>query len=104
MINPDNCQLLPYSRTGSKQLTHVFDHACLPILPKAWCDVQTDGGGFMLVAKKDDPVTWTVPSSKDPVGPHDKPHWSSIFGKVEMLDIRFQVSTTLHFKDTKAHW
>ena len=86
MIIPDNYQ---------------YDHACLP---KAWCDVTTDGGGFMLVAKKDDPVTWTVPSSKDTVGPHDKSHWSSIFGKVEMLDIRFQVSTTLHFKDTKAHW
>jgi hypothetical protein len=71
---------------------------------KAFCDVTTDGGGFLLVAKKDDPVTWTVPSSNETVDPHGKPHWSSIFGKVKMLDIRFQISTTSKFKDTKAHW
>jgi hypothetical protein len=58
----------------------------------------------MLVAKKDDPVTWTVPSTNETVDPHGKPHWSSTFGKVEMLDIRFQISTTSNFKDTKAHW
>lgn len=71
---------------------------------KVWCDVTIDGGGFMLVAKKNDPVTWTVPSSKETVDPHGKPHWSSNFAKVEMLDIRFQISTTSNFKDTQAHW
>ncbi|CAB4029528.1 Hypothetical predicted protein [Paramuricea clavata] len=71
---------------------------------KAFCDVTTDGGGFILVAKKDDPVTWTVPSSNETVDPHGKPHWSSIFGKVKMLDIRFQISTTSKFENTKAHW
>ena len=58
----------------------------------------------MLVAKKNDSVTWTVPSSKETVDPFGKPHWSSIFGNIKMLDIRFQFSTTPEFKDTKAHW
>ncbi|XP_028393585.1 uncharacterized protein LOC114517928 [Dendronephthya gigantea] len=71
---------------------------------KAWCDVTTDGGGYLLVAKKDDAVTWTVPSTNETVDPFGKPHWSSIFGKINMLDIRFQISTTSNFKDTKAHW
>jgi hypothetical protein len=58
----------------------------------------------LLVAKKNDPVTWTVPSSNETVDPYGKPHWSSIFGDVEMLDVRFQFSTTSDFKDTKADW
>ena len=71
---------------------------------KAWCDVTTDGGGYLLVAKKNDSVTWTVPSSKETVDPFGNPHWSSIFGNITMLDVRFQFSTTSEFKDTKAHW
>ena len=73
-------------------------------MTKAWCDVTTDGGGYLLVARKNDSVTWTVPSSKETVDPFGKPHWSSIFGNMKMLDIRFQFSTTSEFKDTKAHW
>jgi hypothetical protein len=71
---------------------------------KAWCDVTTDGGGYLLVAKKDDPVTWTVPSSNETVYPQGTPHWSSIFGDMNMLDIRIQISTTSRFEDTKADW
>ena len=73
-------------------------------IQKAWCDVTTDGGGYLLVAKKDSPVTWTVPSSNETVQPFGDPHWSSIFGDMKMLDIRIQFSTTSEFEDTKADW
>lgn len=97
-------QILPYEIIGESVRSTRSPLSYYPSIIKAWCDVTTDGGGFVLVAKKDDPVTWTVPSSKETVDPHGKPHWSSTFGKVEMLDIRFQISTTSNFKDTKAHW
>lgn len=71
---------------------------------KAWCDVTTDGGGYLLIATKNNSITWTVPSSAEIVDPFGDPHWSSIFGNIEILDIRFQFSTSKNFSDTKAHW
>lgn len=58
----------------------------------------------MLVAKKNDADTSTVPSTNETVSPSGKPHWSSAFGGMEMLDIRIKFSTSNNFKDTKADW
>lgn len=71
---------------------------------QVWCDVKTDGGGFMLVGMKDSPVSWTVSSSSAPVDPQGPPHWSSVFGDVKILDFGIQVSTNSGFEKTKAHW
>jgi hypothetical protein len=75
------------------------------ILIQAWCDVDTAGGGFMLVGKKDSPVTWTVPSNPTPVDPKGLPHWSSEFGDLEVLDFAIQISVNSDVtKGTQAHW
>ena len=67
--------------------------------------MNTDGGGYMLIAKKNDPETWSVPSNSAPVDPFgNDPHWSSSFGNAPILDFRIQVSSTSKFQETKAHW
>ena len=69
-----------------------------------WCDVHTDGGGFMLIGMKDNPVSWTVPSKSTPVNPQGPPHWSSIAGGVKVQDFRVQFSSDKSFDGTKADW
>ena len=69
-----------------------------------WCDVHTDGGGFMLAGMKDSPVCWTVPSNSTSVDPQGPPHWSSNLGEVKVLDFRVQFSTNKSFEGTKADW
>lgn len=58
----------------------------------------------MLIGRKDNPVSWTLPSNAGVVSPYGKPHWSSMFGNVSMLEFRIQVSTTNNLKDSKADW
>lgn len=66
--------------------------------------MTTDGGGFMLIGRKNNSVTWTVPSNDNPVDPFGVPHWSSALGDAPILDFRVQMATSDNFKETKAHW
>ncbi|CAB4035578.1 Hypothetical predicted protein, partial [Paramuricea clavata] len=70
----------------------------------AWCDMSTDGGGFLLIGRKNNSVTWTVPSNNEPVDPYGEPHWTSSLGDAPILDFRVQMATHEDFKATKAHW
>ncbi|XP_046843366.1 uncharacterized protein LOC124437432 isoform X2 [Xenia sp. Carnegie-2017] len=72
---------------------------------KVWCDMKTDGGGFTLVARKYDAVTWDIPSIDKPVHPFSKgKYWTSQLGDAPILDFRIQLSTSDSFDDTKSHW
>ena len=71
---------------------------------QVWCDVQTDGGGFMLVGMKNNTITWTVPSNSKPVDPKGPPHWSSALGDVKGQDFAVQLSQNDNFHGTQAHW
>ena len=71
---------------------------------KVFCDMTTDGGGFILVGRKNTSVTWTVPSNDKPVEPLGDPHWISSLGNAPIVDFRVQVATQENFKSTKAHW
>lgn len=74
------------------------------ITVKVWCDMKTDGGGYMLIGRKNNSETWTVPSNNDPVSPFGDPHWSSALGDAPILDFRIQMAISEDFKQTKAHW
>ena len=69
-----------------------------------WCDMSTDGGGWVLIGRKTSAVTWTVPSNNKTVEPFGEPHWSSSLGDAPILDFRVQVATQEDFSATKAHW
>ncbi|XP_046839746.1 uncharacterized protein LOC124433918 isoform X3 [Xenia sp. Carnegie-2017] len=71
---------------------------------KVYCDMMTDGGGFMLIGRKNSSVTWTVPSNSKTVEPFGKPHWISSLGEAPMVDFRVQMANKDDFKATKAHW
>jgi hypothetical protein len=71
---------------------------------QVWCDMSTDGGGWVLVGRKNNSVTWTVPSNNKPVEPFGEPHWSSSLGDAQVVDFRVQVATKEDFKSTRAHW
>ncbi|CAB4004934.1 Hypothetical predicted protein [Paramuricea clavata] len=71
---------------------------------KIFCDMTTDGGGFMLMGRKNNSITWTVPSNKLTVEPYGEPHWSSSLGDAPILDFRVQMATREDFKTTKADW
>ena len=66
--------------------------------------MTTDGGGFILIGRKNTSVTWTVPSSDKTVEPLGEPHWTSALGNAPIVDFRVQVARTESFKTTKAHW
>ena len=66
--------------------------------------METDGGGYFIIRRKDDSITWAVPSNEDPVEPSGKPHWSSSFGDVDILDFRIQMASKEDFKATKTDW
>ncbi len=66
--------------------------------------MTTDYGGFMLIGRKNNSVTWTVPSSNMTVEPYGEPRWSSSLGDTPILDFRVQMATKEDFKTTKAHW
>ena len=66
--------------------------------------MTTDGGGFMLIGRKNNSITWTVPSNSETVEPYGEPHWSSSLGDALILDFRVQMATKEDFKTTKAHW
>ena len=66
--------------------------------------MTTDGGGFMLIARKNNSITWTVPSNNMTVEPYGQPHWSSSLGEAPILDFRVQMADKEDFKATKAHW
>jgi hypothetical protein len=72
--------------------------------PQIFCDMTTDGGGFMLMGRKNNSITWTVPSNKLTVEPYGEPHWSSSLGDAPILDFRVQMATREDFKTTKADW
>ncbi|CAB4020784.1 Hypothetical predicted protein, partial [Paramuricea clavata] len=71
---------------------------------KVFCDMTTDGGGFMLIGRNNNSITWTVPSNNMTVEPYGEPHWSSSLGDAPILDFRVQLATREDFKATKAHW
>ena len=58
----------------------------------------------MLIAMKDSPLSWTVPSNSTPVNPKGPPHWSSKLGDIQVLDFGVQFSSDNTFERTKAHW
>jgi hypothetical protein len=76
----------------------------LLIYLKVFCDMTTDGGGFILVGRKNTSVTWTVPSNNKPVEPFGDPHWTSSLGNAPIIDFRVQMASAENFKTTKAHW
>ena len=57
----------------------------------------------MLIGRKNDSVTWTVPSNNMTVKPFGEPHWSSSLGDALILDFRVQMATEEDFATTKAH-
>ncbi|XP_046839770.1 uncharacterized protein LOC124433941 isoform X2 [Xenia sp. Carnegie-2017] len=69
-----------------------------------YCDMTTDGGGFMLIGRQNTSVTWTVPSNSKTVEPFGEPHWISSLGEAPMVDFRVQMATRDDFKASKAHW
>ncbi|CAB3989060.1 Hypothetical predicted protein [Paramuricea clavata] len=71
---------------------------------KAWCDLVTDGGGFLLIGVQNSSRTMDVPSDSTLVHPLDLRHWSSSFGEEKILDFRVQIATSKSWSDTKAHW
>ena len=66
--------------------------------------MSTDGGGYILIGRMNDTVTWDVPSSNKTVEPFGHSHWSSEMGDVSVLDFRIQVASDDDFQNTKAHW
>lgn len=67
--------------------------------------MSVDGGGYILIGRMNDTVTWDVPSSNITVEPHDSPQWSSAFGDIPILDFRVQVAVDDEYiKKIKAHW
>ena len=66
--------------------------------------MTTDGGGFMLIGRKNTSTSWAVPSNNDTVEPYGEPHWSSSLGDAPILDFRVQMAIKEDFKATKAHW
>ena len=66
--------------------------------------MTTDGGGYILIGKKNSSVTWTVPSNDFPVEPFGDPHWASNLGDIPIRDFRIQIATVEDLQQTKAHW
>ena len=66
--------------------------------------ITDGGGGFMLIGRKNNSITWTVPSNNNTVEPYGEPHWSSALGDAPILDFSIQVATKEDLKTTKAHW
>ena len=67
--------------------------------------MTTDGGGYILIGRMNDTVTWDVPSTNTTVQPFGGTQWSSAFGDVPILDFRIQVAIDgLLHKEIKAHW
>lgn len=50
--------------------------------------MTTDGGGFILIGRKNTSETWSVPSNNKPVTPYGEPHWSSNLGDMPIVDFR----------------
>ncbi|XP_028403369.1 uncharacterized protein LOC114526068 isoform X2 [Dendronephthya gigantea] len=127
IVCTENNEVFSWRKTdNSKPLGEHFDpgYDCLDILkhdanskdgfywitlngnvPKrVYCDMTTDGGGYILVGYMNDTVTWNVPSNNETVEPFGDPHWSSEFGDLQVIDFRIQVSSDDDFENTKAHW
>ncbi|CAB4004935.1 Hypothetical predicted protein [Paramuricea clavata] len=83
---------------------NCFQMRACHLSPQIFCDMTTDGGGFMLMGRKNNSITWTVPSNKLTVEPYGEPHWSSSLGDAPILDFRVQMATREDFKTTKADW
>jgi hypothetical protein len=66
--------------------------------------MSTDGGGYILMGRMNDSVTWNIPSSNTTIEPFDDPQWSSAFGDISILDFRVQVAADKEYKQIKAHW
>ncbi|XP_028405398.1 uncharacterized protein LOC114527885 isoform X2 [Dendronephthya gigantea] len=103
-FNPgyDCLDILTRNRKAKDGYYWVDFHRSVPY--KVWCDMTTDGGGYILIGWMNNSVTWNVPSSNDTVGPFDEPHWSSVFGDIPILDFRVQVAADVDYTQTVAHW
>lgn len=67
--------------------------------------MTTDGGGYILVGRKNSSITWTVPSNNLPVEPlNGDPHWASNLGDAPVVDFRVQIATAEDFQHTQADW
>ena len=95
---------LKHQFTPMWQNAHGYTQLQADIISQVWCDMETDGGGFMLIGRKNSPVMWSVPSNDTPLEPYGEPRWSSAFGDAPILDFRVQISTSGNMSDTAAHW
>ena len=67
--------------------------------------MKTDGGGYALIARKHDAITWDIPSKDETVDPKSvDTFWTSQLGDAPILDFRVQFADSDSFDATKAHW
>ncbi|XP_062513127.1 uncharacterized protein LOC134188929 [Corticium candelabrum] len=70
----------------------------------AYCDMTTDGGGWLLIGKSFQPNVRNLGSTSEPVTLTSEQGWSNRFPSILVNDFRVQFSTSRSVGDTKGHW